>query len=123
MSWKKDFETNAEHLVGKYVLIDISECDSKGNVLSRGQLHGIIKGVKGGMIKVDLAGAYAGRQHTLPPDLDAFKKADPRRAYRLQSTGEEIKGVDYIATWTIEPQKEQRPAEPDKGAKKSKRKW
>jgi len=103
MTSQEGFEKKAARFVGKYVFVGISTCDSDENVLSRTQVHGTIKSVKGGVITLELAGAGAGNEYTLPPDVDAFEKTDPRIVYRLRSTGEEVTGVEYIATWKILP--------------------
>ncbi|MGD0336891.1 MAG: hypothetical protein ABSB18_07345 [Candidatus Omnitrophota bacterium] len=89
----------AKSLIGKYCLIGLNYCDHQGKPLEKKQLHGdIIRANENEGVVLKLRGS--GEEFKLPPDLKAFKKAEPGE-YRLKSTGETIISPDLIATWDI----------------------
>ncbi len=92
----KDPIPNVETLIGKTVLIGITRLDHDGELIEQRQHVGTFASMDG-MIHVTLAG---GEEFTLPPDLSAFRKAQPG-IYRLRSTGEEIENPDFVASWTV----------------------
>ena len=101
MGRKDDLEKRAAFLLGKYVLVGVTECDAAAEPVKSWQVHGTVTSVSDGLVKFALAGLRAGDTFTLPLDIKAFEKADPEDIYRLRSTGEEIAGVDYTTTWDV----------------------
>lgn len=87
----------AEELVGKYVLLCYSLVDTSGGLLAQFQEAAFCHGITS-VIHMRLEDSFD--EIYLPPDLSAFKKADPG-VYRLRSTGREIVDPDYIASWRI----------------------
>ena len=91
----------ASELLGKSVVIGISERDGSGCVARRVELHGtVVSADAHAGITVELAGKSAGRTHVLPADTDTFRKARPGR-YHLPSSGEDVLNPDYLAFWVI----------------------
>jgi hypothetical protein len=69
-------------------------------VLEQRQFHGTVvrASVRDGVIVLD----PDGREHWVPLCRDAFRPADPGE-YRLRSTGEVVKDVAWLSTWTVHP--------------------
>ena len=85
--------------IGKYLLVGITYLDSNEEVKKRIQLHGKITRItKEGIFfnRADDKGEFA-----LPPDLQSLEPAPPRAEYRLKSTGEVVRDVDYISNYVI----------------------
>jgi len=83
-------------LIGKRVLVGITELSQSGEVLELRQFVGRI-------IAVDLDHGIAlqlkdASQYWLPPDHRVLKRARPGE-YRLRATGEVIVDPDFITTW------------------------
>ncbi len=99
-----------EELIGKYILIGITQLDHLGKEIGHFQYHGFFE-------SMDNAGIHIRLKDTneifiLPPELSAFQKAQPGK-YRLRSTGEVVIDPDYVSIWTVkapppdfEPEKE-----------------
>jgi hypothetical protein len=87
----------ADHLVGKYVLVGKTYTDQQDNVLEQTQFHGEIE-VADERRGLAVRRRDSGELEWLPPDLRAWKRADPGE-YRLRSTGEVVVDPDYL-TWT-----------------------
>jgi hypothetical protein len=86
-------------LIGQNALIGLTYLDEHGEVVRRSELYGeIIEADPNSVVRLRLHDT--GTEFTLPPDLDAFRPAEPG-FYRLHSTGQEIEDPDLIATWTI----------------------
>jgi hypothetical protein len=89
----------ARPLVGKAVLVGITDVDAEGIELGRRQFHGRIIEIdprKG--VTIQLAGSEG--TYTLPPDFRAYRAADPG-IYELRSTGELVEDPDLLATWIV----------------------
>jgi hypothetical protein len=72
-NWDEDA---AAELIGKLVLIGLTQLNASGTVVNKWQLRGrIIEAHKGKGIVVALEGVNAGRTYTLPPSTSAFRKA------------------------------------------------
>ena len=98
--WDEDV---AAELIGKLVLIGLTEYDDAENVVKQWQLHGhIVETRKGEGIVVALEGVRAGETYMLPPSTSAFIKGNPG-AYTLRTTKEVIHDPDLLATWRINP--------------------
>jgi len=92
----------AVELVGKRVLVGITDLAPDGAVVGQRQLHGpAIRADRRGGIAVRLAGARAGEEMVLPPDTRAFRPAAPGE-YRLRQTGEVVRDPDFLATWSVQ---------------------
>lgn len=89
-----------ETYLGRYALVGLTFCDSKGKAFKQQQVHGIIEQVGSGGIKIALQGSKKGKSCTLPPDLRSICSAQPGQ-YTLRSTGEIIENPDFLATWDI----------------------
>ncbi len=91
----------AVELVGKRVLVGITDLAPDGAVVGQRQFHGhAIRADRRGGIAVRLAGARAGEELMLPPDTRAFRPAAPGE-YRLRQTGEVVRDPDFLATWSV----------------------
>jgi hypothetical protein len=100
-------QAEGDLLVGQYVLVGITYVASADKTATTHvQFHGKITKVDENGIAVTCEGkTWCGQIATLPPDLKAFRKANPGE-YRLLSTGEVLKDPDLLTTWTInEPSK------------------
>lgn len=95
--WDQDA---ADTLIGSYVIVGIDVYTQDREHADRYQLHGIIEQAdrQHGM-RIRLPN---GEHYVLPPWPSAFKAADPEATYTLRSTGEEITGVEFTASWDIE---------------------
>ena len=91
----------AVELVGKRVLVGITDLASDGAVVGQRQFHGYaIRADRRAGIALRLAGARAGEEMVLPPDTRAFHRAAPGE-YRLRHTGEVVEDPDFLTTWSI----------------------
>jgi hypothetical protein len=97
--WDQD---EAEWLVGKYVLVGITNIASDGKtVKSQFQYHGrVTRAERGVGFTIECDGARAGQTMVVPPDLRAFHLAD-RGEYKLRTTGEVVSNPDLVATWSV----------------------
>jgi hypothetical protein len=95
-------QSQADRLVGKYVLVGITRLASDGKtVKSQTQYHGrIVAADQASGFKIECEGAFAGQTMGLPPDLRPFQPARPGQ-YRLRSTGEVVNDPDVLASWSI----------------------
>lgn len=96
-------DTEAEKLVGKYVLIGLTYMTHEKTLQSHKQYHGVIKSVSqtDGVI-VSLKGTNEGEELWLPPDYTNFQQAKPG-SYKLNNTEEIIDHPDLTTTWIIDP--------------------
>lgn len=88
----------AQLFVGKKILVGLTYLNANGEVREQMQLHGSISSIGAHTLafeKADGSGQFA-----IPFDgqLDA---ADPESVYTLRSTGEEVTGVNFVASFTI----------------------
>jgi hypothetical protein len=89
-------------LVGKYVLVGLTDEDARGTVVRQRQIHGRVSFADPTQgLTIELKGANDGSSFALPPDLRPFKPA-PAGEYRLRSTGEIVHDPDYLVTWIVE---------------------
>jgi hypothetical protein len=96
--WNQD---DADFLIGKYVLVGITNVAADGTVTSQVQLHGrVTKAEENVGITIACEGARAGETCVLPPDPKSFQLARPGR-YTLRSTGEVIEDPDMTTSWSI----------------------
>lgn len=88
--------------IGKYLLIGITYLDSNGEAKKHIQLHGKISRItKEGIFfnRADGKGEFA-----LPNDLQSLEPAPSGAEYRLKSTGEVVRDVDYISNYVVSAQ-------------------
>jgi len=94
-------EETGRKIVSKYILVGLSYIDSKGNLESQLQLHGIVeRSSKEEGIVVMLKGAYDGEKVQLPADTSTLQEAAPG-VYKLSTTNEEIESPDFVCTFEI----------------------
>ena len=90
----------AVELVGKRVLVGITDLAPDGAVIGQRQFHGYaIRADRRSGIALRLAGARAGEEMVLPPDTRGFSPAPPGE-YRLCQTGEVVEDPDFLTTWS-----------------------
>lgn len=88
-------------LVGKRVLVGVTELAADGTVVGRRQVHGhAIRADRRAGIAIRLAGERAGEEVVLPPDTGAFRPAAPG-GHRPRGGGEAVEDPDYLTTWTV----------------------
>jgi hypothetical protein len=91
----------AVELIGKRVLVGVTDLAPDGAVVGQRQFHGhAIRADRRLGIALRLSGARAGEELVLPPDTRAFHRA-PLGEYRLGGTGEVVRDPDYLTTWSI----------------------
>ncbi len=91
----------AVELIGKRVLVGVTDLAPDGAVVGQRQFHGhAIRADRRVGIAVRLEGARSGEELVLPPDTRAFHRAAPGE-YRIRGTGEVVKDPDYLTTWSI----------------------
>ncbi|MFX0094229.1 MAG: hypothetical protein ACFFBD_21000 [Candidatus Hodarchaeota archaeon] len=96
----KSKKRKLKELMGTYILIGITHLDYEGNIIRQDQYHGTFEFMDDHGVHIRLKNS--GELFTLPPELLAFKKAEPGH-YRLRSTGEVVIDPDFIAVWTVHP--------------------
>ena len=91
----------AVELVGKRVLVGITDLAPDGSVLGQREFCGqAVRADWRTGIALRLEGARAGEEVVLPPDTRPFHRAGPGE-YRLGRTGEVVKDPDFLTTWAI----------------------
>ena len=85
---------DAPQYIGKTVLIGLTYCDRRGNVLWQYQHHGVIAAVDH-VISVRIDGRP--NLFTVPPAL----RPAPPGVYTLRESGLQIASPDVLAEWTI----------------------
>jgi len=91
----------AVELIGKRVLVGITDLAADGAAIGQRQFHGhAIRADRRLGIALRLSGLRAGEEVVLPPDTRAFRRAAPGE-YRLHGTGEVVKDPDYLTTWSV----------------------
>ena len=98
MKFDKEF---AKKLTGRSILIGVSVLNSKGEIESREQMHGLVKSVSevDGIVII-LNGSFKGHEWKMPPDTSCIKAAEPGE-YHLKATGETIKNPDFLCSWEV----------------------
>jgi len=91
----------AAELLGKHVLVGITNLDHEENLIEQSQYHGdvVVADEREGF-RFKLRGTREGEFEWLPPDTRGFSPAPPGE-YRLRSTGEVVVNPDYTTTWTL----------------------
>lgn len=89
-----------DELIGKVILIGVTYVDKDDNLLDRKQWWGIVEGASSD-IGIRVALKNSSDPCTLPPDLNAIRRAPPGE-YRLKESGQIIQDPDFLTTWTCE---------------------
>lgn len=88
-------------LIGKTVLVGVTEVAADGSVTGQRQFHGhAIRADWRTGVALRLAGARAGEELVLPPDTRAFSPAAPG-TYRFPQSGEVVTDPDYLVAFAI----------------------
>lgn len=83
-------------MIGKRILVGLTYLDAKGEISSQVQFHGLIKNVSEDVLtflRADGEGDFS-----IP--FDGIEEAEEESIYHLKSTGEEVTGVNYLASFT-----------------------
>ena len=100
-SAQPDFDTAAQAVIGKHLLVGVTYVDADGELLRQEQFHGeIVRASRAEGLILRLAGT--GEERWVPPDLSRLEPAAPGR-YRLRGTGEQVDNPDFVSTWTVRP--------------------
>lgn len=92
-------EKLADKLIGKRLLVGVTQTDEKGAMLRRSQIAGrviIADRIRGICIKNE----QSDEDTWLPPDTRGIEPASPGE-YRNRATGEVVSDPDYVARWVI----------------------
>jgi hypothetical protein len=91
----------ADNLIGKLVLIGLTEVGPDDTVARQTQCFGRVTSARSDhSIVLVLEGQRSGDTYSLPPDLRSFNPAEPGE-YKLRSTGEVVVDPDFLCTWTV----------------------
>jgi len=88
----------AARLVGRSLLVGLTELDHEGALIRRRQVFGIVtvaERARGICVRSETDGA----EFWLPPDTRGINPAEPGE-YRNRTTGEVVADPDYTAVWT-----------------------
>ena len=87
-------------LLGKRVLVGLTQRGLDGEVESLEQFHGVVERInlRDGLV-LRLA---SGEERSIPPDLSRLEQASPGN-YRLKATGEVVVDPDFTVMWTRYP--------------------
>jgi len=96
---------NDDTILGRRILVGLTYLDGAGEVTKQIQLHGIISRLAEHSLYFERADGSGEFSIPFDGELDA---ADPESIYTLRSTGESVSGVDFIASWTIHPNPDER---------------
>lgn len=86
-------------IIGRHLLVGLTHLDEDGEVSERVELHGEITEVGEGSLSFERADEQG--RFSLPYEEGVLARADPKAVFTLRSTGEEVTGVDYVATFTV----------------------
>jgi len=89
-----------DSIIGRHILVGLTYLDEDENIKERVQLHGSISSISNNTITLDRADGKG--IFSIPFDGE-LETADPETTYTLESTGEVVKKVDLIVSWTIRP--------------------
>lgn len=96
----------AKALIGKHVLVSITQRDAKGQPIGHKQFHGVVASADPQMgFHLKLRGELEGQERWLPPDTRSFAKARPGE-YEIKATGELVEDPDYTCAWSASPREE-----------------
>lgn len=96
---------NKDTIFGKRILVGLTYLDASGEVTDQLQLHGIISRLAEHSLYFERADG--GGEFSIPFDGE-LDVTDPDSIYTLRSTGEALTGVNFVASWTIHPNPNER---------------
>jgi hypothetical protein len=97
----------ANTLVGKVLLVGITNVGDDGSVINQQQLFGrVLSTHPQNGILLSLLGQRTGEKFNLPPDTRSINAAGLGE-YRLRSTGEVLVNPDYTATFSVHKQRQE----------------
>ena len=88
----------AQAMVGKYVLVGVSRCNTDSTVIATEQIHGKVLRAsedEGSVILLN-----NGCEFSLPPFLNCYEPVE-EGICALKNTNEKINSPDYIATFNV----------------------
>jgi hypothetical protein len=88
----------AKELIGKSLLIGITNADSEGKMISRSQIFGLVT-IADRAKGICLRDNQTNEEKWFPPDTRGIKPAPPGE-YRNRATGEVVNDPDYFGSWT-----------------------
>jgi hypothetical protein len=89
-----------KELAGKTILVGLIFRDSNDQLVARVEKYGVITKIEDGTLVFEQANGDG--EFSIPYDIESITPGKQGVAYRLESTGEVVKNVDYISTWTIQ---------------------
>lgn len=106
---KKEYQ-EGESIIGAHILVGLTYLDEQKEVKEKIQLHGSITEISESTIRFERAD---GKGNFSIPFEGELEQADFDAVYTLSSTGEAVKEVDFISSWTVHPPQkiEAKPAE------------
>ena len=87
-------------IMGKQILACLTEIDANGRIIRRQEFHGTLIGDEDRPL---LQPRNNQPPFALPDNPDYYFPADPQRQYRLCSSDELVRGVDYTLTFIKAP--------------------
>ena len=89
-----------ETILGKRILVGLTYLDREGKVREQLQLYGPVNAVSETTLRFERSDGEG--EFSIPFDGE-LEVSDEEDIYTLKSTGEEVTGVCYIASFTIHP--------------------
>jgi hypothetical protein len=93
-------EEQVRALLGKRLLVGLTQRGLDGEVESLEQFHGLVDRInlrEGLVLRLP-----SGEERSIPPDLSRLEEASPGN-YRLKGTGEVVVDPDFTVMWTRYP--------------------
>ncbi len=97
-------KTEEETIYGKKILVGLTYLNSNGEVREQVQLYGLVNGISENTLSFERSD---GEGDFSIPFEGELEESDTEAIYTLKTTGEEIKGVNFIASFTIHPPKDE----------------
>jgi hypothetical protein len=89
----------ATQILGRTLLVGITEKDHDGGVLRRHQVFGVVT-VADRRKGICVTNQSDGSHYWLPPDIHSIKDGTPG-AYRNRTTGEVVVDPDFVTSWVF----------------------
>lgn len=89
-----------KEFIGKTILVGLIFRDANDQLVARVEKYGVITKIEDGMLVFEQANGEG--EFSIPYDIESITPAQQGVVYKLESTGEIVKNVDYISTWTIQ---------------------
>jgi hypothetical protein len=89
-----------EAIFGKKILVGLTYLNGNGEVREQVQLHGLINGTSENTLTFERSDGEG--NFSIPFDGE-LETSDEEAIYTLRTTGEEVTGVNFIASFTIHP--------------------